>query len=74
MSTAEERLTTAGMRSTVETPTTVFATAGTPTVTEMPGPVWTQTTYELVEIRENSSDGEKFAKKNPRKSNITFLL
>jgi hypothetical protein len=54
MSTADGRLITARMRSTVETLPTVLATAGTPTVTEMSETVWTQTTYEFAEIRENS--------------------
>jgi hypothetical protein len=50
----KEYLTTAGMPTMVETPTTVKASAGTLTATEMSETLWTPTTHEI---------SQKFAKK-----------
>jgi hypothetical protein len=55
MSTAEGIPLTAGMPTTLETPSIVLASTGRPTATEMPQTVWMLTTNEFfVEI------GEKF--------------
>ncbi len=63
-----------GVNSRRETSPTVLETAGTPTVTEMSETVWTQTSYELAEIREKLVRWRKIREKNSQKSKIAFLL
>jgi hypothetical protein len=48
-SAAERRPAKAWMPATVETPTTILATAGTPTATEVSETVWTPTTHDFWE-------------------------
>jgi hypothetical protein len=73
-STAEGIPLTAGMPTTLETPTIVLASTGRPTATEMPQTVWMLTTNEFLwKFAKKLSELLKFMKKDAKEQKLLIF-